>query len=363
MATDNKYDRQIRLWGAQGQRALSTAHVCLLGAGPTGSETLKNLVLPGVGAFTVVDGARVSERDLANNFFVSRAHLGASRARAVVELLLEMNPDVRGSADERAPEALLAAPDGGAAFFAQFQLVVATQMAAPALRRLAAVLAGAGVPLIAARAVGLVGQVRLLKAEHRVVEARLTRVEAKPDLCTLRPFPALRALADATDLAALSSFDLAQVPCIVLIIKAVDAVRRSAARTIGKDGLAPDRLAQSLRRCDRSRTNKQNSRNYIYDIFHNRPPFLRIANCCAFSVDPDKSVDWPDRDRDAILAALHRSCDRNAADVPSAAHAEMIDRDGLAYPGATDLRVPRNGRLRRARPNARIAPAARTASR
>ena len=57
---DNKYDRQLRLWGAAGQKALAEAHVLLLGAGPAGTETLKNLVLPGVGRFTVVDDATVT---------------------------------------------------------------------------------------------------------------------------------------------------------------------------------------------------------------------------------------------------------------------------------------------------------------
>lgn len=40
-----KYDRQIRIWGAHGQAALESAKICLLNCGPTGSETLKNLVL------------------------------------------------------------------------------------------------------------------------------------------------------------------------------------------------------------------------------------------------------------------------------------------------------------------------------
>lgn len=46
---DRKYDRQLRLWGARGQRALMESHILLVHAGPTGTELLKNLVLPGVG--------------------------------------------------------------------------------------------------------------------------------------------------------------------------------------------------------------------------------------------------------------------------------------------------------------------------
>lgn len=38
----------VRLWGLHGQERLHNSHIVLLGAGPAGSETLKNLVLPGL---------------------------------------------------------------------------------------------------------------------------------------------------------------------------------------------------------------------------------------------------------------------------------------------------------------------------
>ncbi|MCJ1362576.1 hypothetical protein MMC16_001680 [Acarospora aff. strigata] len=56
---EKKYDRQLRLWAASGQQALEEAHVLLVNSGPgvAGVEALKNLILPGVGNFTVVDDA------------------------------------------------------------------------------------------------------------------------------------------------------------------------------------------------------------------------------------------------------------------------------------------------------------------
>jgi NEDD8-activating enzyme E1 regulatory subunit len=50
---EKKYDRQLRLWGASGQAGLEEAHILLInGSGPgvIGTETLKNLVLPGKAA-------------------------------------------------------------------------------------------------------------------------------------------------------------------------------------------------------------------------------------------------------------------------------------------------------------------------
>lgn len=95
---ERKYDRQLRLWAASGQAALESANILLLnsGAGTVGVETLKNLVLPGIGRFTIADAAKVAEADLGVNFFLDEDSLGKSRAQSCTELLLELNPEVQG---------------------------------------------------------------------------------------------------------------------------------------------------------------------------------------------------------------------------------------------------------------------------
>ena len=99
-AKEKKYDRQLRLWAAAGQQALEEAHVLLLngGAGVVGIETLKNLVLPGVGNFTIVDERMVQEEDLGVNFFLEESSLGRSRAEECCKFLQELNPEVKGYA-------------------------------------------------------------------------------------------------------------------------------------------------------------------------------------------------------------------------------------------------------------------------
>ncbi|CZR63208.1 related to auxin-resistance protein [Phialocephala subalpina] len=95
---EKKYDRQLRLWAASGQQALEDAHILLLnsGSGAVGVETLKNLVLPGIGQFTIADAGVVTEADLGVNFFLDEDSLGNSRAECCVKLLQELNPDVKG---------------------------------------------------------------------------------------------------------------------------------------------------------------------------------------------------------------------------------------------------------------------------
>ena len=96
-AKEKKYDRQLRLWAANGQKALEEANVLLLnaGAGVVGVETLKNLILPGVGSFTIVDQAIVTDCDLGVNFFLDEESLGQSRAEESSRFLKELNPEVQ----------------------------------------------------------------------------------------------------------------------------------------------------------------------------------------------------------------------------------------------------------------------------
>lgn len=99
-ANEKKFDRQLRLWGANGQRALEESHILLINSrsGVAGVETLKNLVLPSIGAFTIVDPEIVTEADLGVNFFLDQESLGKSRATETCKFLLELNSQVRGHA-------------------------------------------------------------------------------------------------------------------------------------------------------------------------------------------------------------------------------------------------------------------------
>ncbi|KAA0171183.1 hypothetical protein FNF28_00949 [Cafeteria roenbergensis] len=214
MASSDKYDRQTRLWGAHGQRALGEARICLLNAGPTGTESLKNLVLPGCGFVTVVDGEKVTEGDVGNNFFVSRADIGSPRAEVTLSHLLEMNPDVSGEARCVDPSDLIGGEPG---FFEGFSLVIASQLQRDALLSLSAVLWSMNVPLIAVRSYGLVGSMRIARPVHVCFEAK--EAQAVADLRIANPFPALQAFADAVDLKSCDDETHRHLPYPVLLVK------------------------------------------------------------------------------------------------------------------------------------------------
>jgi amyloid beta precursor protein binding protein 1 len=217
MATDNKYDRQLRLWGAHGQKCLSEARICLLNAGATGTEALKNLVLPGMGHFTIVDGEKVSEAECASNFFVTSAELGAPRARVTRDLLVEMNADVHGEFVVQDPDTLI---DDNAKFFADFDVVIATQLSEHYAARLSEICTNLNVPLVIARSYGLLGQVRLVAREHCVVESKPSP-EPAVDVRIANPFPELLAYAEGVNLSELNDKDYKHVPYIAVLVKLV----------------------------------------------------------------------------------------------------------------------------------------------
>ncbi|CAB3370705.1 Hypothetical predicted protein [Cloeon dipterum] len=191
-----KYDRQIRLWGEHGQSRLDLCHVCLVNATTLGTEILKSLVLPGIGAFTIVDGHMTSEKDVEANFFLDSDSVGKSRAEIATKLLMELNSDVRGDfVDESVEQLLNNSPD----FFDNFTVVYAVSLPERTLLPLSKKLWSQGIPLIVCRSF---------------------------DLRLDKPFPALTALVDAINLDSMTLKDHAHIPYVVLLSKALQEYRK-----------------------------------------------------------------------------------------------------------------------------------------
>jgi len=197
---ERKYDRQMRLWGGHGQKNIEESHICVLGSGATASESLKNLVLPNIGEFTIVDDAVVSAADLGNNFFVTQDMVGQSRAEVVKNNMLEMNDTVKGHHEAVAVSSLLT--DEKLSFFDKFNIVVSTQMYGADVETLATYLQTKNIPLIIARTNGLMGSIRLVVPEICIVESHPD--DKRDDLYIypkqLETFPELKEFIDSYDL-------------------------------------------------------------------------------------------------------------------------------------------------------------------
>lgn len=213
---DRKYDRQMRLWGGHGQRNLEEAHICVLGAGPSASETLKNLVLPNVGQFTLVDNQKVTERDLGNNFFVTENDLNNSRAKAVTNWLVEMNDGVKGHPVERDPADIITKEIG---FFDKFNIVIATELWGDAYVTLGKYLYSKNIPFVGIRTNGLVGQIRVQVEELTIMESHPTndRTDFYIYKDQLENFKELKDYINSFDIDPKDIYKKGHTPCIAIL--------------------------------------------------------------------------------------------------------------------------------------------------
>ncbi len=209
-----RYDRQLRLWGDHGQCSLEDAHICLINASATGTEILKNLVLPGIGAFTIIDTNDVQKSDLGSNFFVTANSVGKSRAKIAVELLVELNTEVRGHFIEESVDSLL---DSNPNFFDAFTLVVVTDLAETSLLRLSQALWKMSTPLLVAKSYGLLGYIRISFPQHEVIEAHPDNFH--DDLRLDCPFSSLIAYMDQIDLDKCDNTAHGNIPYLAVLYK------------------------------------------------------------------------------------------------------------------------------------------------
>ncbi|KAK3817789.1 MAG: hypothetical protein J3Q66DRAFT_190479 [Benniella sp.] len=225
-----KYDRQLRLWGDKGQDALESAHILLINATAVGCEILKNLVLPGIGQFTVVDQGTVTQNDIGSNFFLDFESLGKSRAERACELLGELNEDVKGHWIANDIISILKENPG---FLAQFSTVIATDVTRETAEKVAAIcwLNGHNVDaaggnnrpagkerttFVWVKTVGLVGAVRVAVPEHTIVE---THPDSVADLRIDTPFPELEAFAKSFNFETTDSLEFGHIPYVAILLK------------------------------------------------------------------------------------------------------------------------------------------------
>ncbi|PSN62126.1 hypothetical protein BS50DRAFT_577983 [Corynespora cassiicola Philippines] len=218
-AKEKKYDRQLRLWGATGQLALENSHILLVNSGPgvVGLETLKNLVLPGIGNFTIQDSVIVSEADLGVNFFLEDEHLGGFRAEHTCNLLKELNPDVQGHFITEPVESWLMQPDALTPFTL---ILVAAPIRPELLSKLQAHADKALVPLFYLHSVGFYSHFSVhLPPAFPIVDTH-PDTERTTDLRLLKPWPELLEFAaeKTKNLDSMEADDHGHVPYVAILL-------------------------------------------------------------------------------------------------------------------------------------------------
>jgi len=112
-----RYDRQIRVWGAEAQTRIQTSRVLVLGLQGLNVEVTKNIVLAGM-SVTVQDDSLVSLEDLSFNFFLTADNVGMPTAEAALPRIQQLNSFTTVGVETRSIK------DLDAAFFAPFTVVI-----------------------------------------------------------------------------------------------------------------------------------------------------------------------------------------------------------------------------------------------
>ncbi|PXF47707.1 NEDD8-activating enzyme E1 regulatory subunit [Gracilariopsis chorda] len=221
-----RYDRQLRIWGDAGQSALRAASLCAISATAAAAEAIKNLVLPAIGALTLVDGTDLRQLPPTAHFFLSSPQRPHNRAHALVAALHALNSDVRTSFIPHHAHEFIDSVSAAYAFVLRFSLVLVADMPAShtLVRFLSQAAFRANVPLVLLRCHGMIGYLRVQAPTLCVLNAR--QDDLPPDLCIHAPFSHLQALADATDLNAISdTTQLTHVPFVIILTKALQLFR------------------------------------------------------------------------------------------------------------------------------------------
>lgn len=214
----NKYDRQLRLWGNSGQSSLESSHICLINATSTGSEILKNLVLPGIGKFTIIDDSTLTDDKLSGNFFFNHEDIGTNTAAAMTKELNELNADVDGNYIEDSLQSIL--KNKSVEFWDTFNIVIISDYVAKQdFNTLRDILWDKNIPLLVVNTIGFYGSLHLILNETAVIE---THDPARFfDLRIDSPWPELQEFADSIDLDTLDDTEHAHIPYIIIFIKAL----------------------------------------------------------------------------------------------------------------------------------------------
>ncbi|KAF5381797.1 hypothetical protein D9615_005556 [Tricholomella constricta] len=214
-----RYDRQLRLWAATGQSALENAHILVISGSATSTSILKNLVLPGIGKFTILDHEKVTPEDAGNNFFLEGpSSIGKLRAEEAVRLLGELNESVTGTADTSDVEELL---EKNPSYFTSFTIVIAHNLEPKLLDKLSTLLWSDDSlpPLVAIRSAGFLAEFLVQFHEHTVIESHS---ETAPSLRIDKAFPALLDYSLSLDFASMDPTDHTHIPYVIILVRALE---------------------------------------------------------------------------------------------------------------------------------------------
>ena len=266
------------------------------------TETLKNLILGGIGSATIVDGAKVTSEDLGTNFFFEESCVGEGRAKGCCTFLQELNENVQTGFVDEDPAHLV---EKNPQFFKDFTLVIATELSERALVKLDGICRTYGIPLLICRTNGLVGSIRISVQEH-IIE------DAKPenpvwDLRLDKPWPELLEFCKSFQLDACDDVAHSHVPYVALLVQATEMWQKE---TMGE---APTSKASSAfkkfvrgmqRSIDGVPIDEENFKEAVQNAYYLWAPARLPKELSALFEDPKAEIDADSSDFWILIASM-----------------------------------------------------------
>jgi len=90
-----RYERQIPIVGAEGQKKIMRSKVAVIGLGGLGCNVITHLASAGVGRFVLADDQSVEESNLNRQFVYSEKDIGAKKTERSAEWTRRLNPGAK----------------------------------------------------------------------------------------------------------------------------------------------------------------------------------------------------------------------------------------------------------------------------
>lgn len=217
MTDQKRYDRQLRLWGEVGQARLEETRLLVIGSDCVATESLKSIILPGVGHVTIADDHVIDELDLETNFFVEVADEGKLRGEITLKNLVELNDRVTGEFKNMSFEQVLADKE----FVNSFDIILCSNQVHENVVQLTDVTKNI---IIEVTTNGFYGLVKTYFDSHVIFN--IGDENMKMDLRIMNPFPRLQEYFDSIKINELTKDQHSHVPFPVILYTALGEWRK-----------------------------------------------------------------------------------------------------------------------------------------
>ncbi|KNE97462.1 hypothetical protein PSTG_09296 [Puccinia striiformis f. sp. tritici PST-78] len=211
------FDRQLRLWEAEGQKRLTKACAKVCDCSATSAQIVKNLILSGLGHVEMYDDKVVRQSDIGNHFFLNQKSLGQNRTKACAELLNELSSTRRPvmCEDELLDDNYYEQFELDFTGFDSWNAYICVRLPSDAESTTAHHCWDFNVPCIFVQTCGLVATIRTQIREQSVIP---NHSDGPADLRLDCPFPSLLEFVNSFEMDKLDNHEHAHVPAVVIVI-------------------------------------------------------------------------------------------------------------------------------------------------